>query len=822
MVRNPASTFHLRPTDAYNIAQGEKGLGVTPRSSVSRTRVWPTELLDDWGFKDLPWDRLEMLDEHGLERNYDGIDTRREYVDMSFRPLIKVGQWSTVVASVVEQSDGPFRGCLDVWTTTMPMWLDRRALATGFQVEFLARAAAWCLHERKKLPTERWDEVRKPLAVADIAPSARKLPVLAKNGLEIPAGEISGERPRRLLSIPIATLSNEERVLLASAQGLVNRRGTHLVSLSSTPSDVWAAGIQNLKLVDRVETHQPKDLFDLVGHRRAVVVDPDLFGSLNLATMIASLEGLLIAYPSQIEKHGLEVATDLRGTFSSNVEMFDFAVENVLPLTDADSIGSIRPTPDTWELRDFLVDRKPFLFWVPSVRDGAPNVDRAGYRAKLFDALATIPLGSPAFSWPREPAQEGIPRLKAELRLARVGKRFGDFRRARHLSCGVRFTPDKPLEPFRPSKAVTLDTSKVYVAVVAHETSTTAAIGRTNSRRPVSSSTAPRVQLGARAGVVRVVNRGTTASPLTKPAVYAADAWEPGVETHLPSRHNNQPAQDAKKKIALSYPPGLYLPPSLSPEAFGRAYGDDREGALEGFFGQIGDAMKARGSRFLLAARHPGFAVGDWSRYVKHLPEGSAVFMTYDARTTATTDVIRSTKLVGGIPVVHDLGYAQLREFLSPESLEIYRPLRPFFTFTTAATVARLERDKVRERKEIVFVEPDQLAALAKEYLSNRTREPIEYVRSGSKWRYHDRGKDLGTDWRKRDFDDADWAEGISELGYGDTNDGRPEATAIEFGDDKDKKHPCYYFRTSFEVDSTSKPARFVALELLADDGAVV
>ena len=66
----------------------------------------------------------------------------------------------------------------------------------------------------------------------------------------------------------------------------------------------------------------------------------------------------------------------------------------------------------------------------------------------------------------------------------------------------------------------------------------------------------------------------------------------------------------------------------------------------------------------------------------------------------------------------------------------------------------------------------------------------------GSKWKYDDSGRDLGTEWREVDFDDADWDSGHSPLGYGDDD----IATVIEFGPNEKRKHITTYFRAEFEV----------------------
>ncbi len=84
-------------------------------------------------------------------------------------------------------------------------------------------------------------------------------------------------------------------------------------------------------------------------------------------------------------------------------------------------------------------------------------------------------------------------------------------------------------------------------------------------------------------------------------------------------------------------------------------------------------------------------------------------------------------------------------------------------------------------------------------------------------WKYNDTGVDLGTAWREPDFDDAGWAMGRGQLGYGDGD----EATILSFGPNSGNKYPTYYFRREFNVDD---PAAYGSLpfRLWRDDGAVI
>src|SRR6476646_6199368 len=90
-------------------------------------------------------------------------------------------------------------------------------------------------------------------------------------------------------------------------------------------------------------------------------------------------------------------------------------------------------------------------------------------------------------------------------------------------------------------------------------------------------------------------------------------------------------------------------------------------------------------------------------------------------------------------------------------------------------------------------------------------------VPAGSVWKYRDDGSDQGTAWRAVAFDDAAWASGPAQLGYGDGD----EATLVGFGGNPSAKYVTTYFRRTFSVSNPASVAS-LHLRLLRDDGAVV
>ncbi len=86
---------------------------------------------------------------------------------------------------------------------------------------------------------------------------------------------------------------------------------------------------------------------------------------------------------------------------------------------------------------------------------------------------------------------------------------------------------------------------------------------------------------------------------------------------------------------------------------------------------------------------------------------------------------------------------------------------------------------------------------------------------TGSMWKYHDQGIDLGTSWRSAGFDDASWSSGVSSLGFG--NDG--EQTVLPNASNASPNYPSVYFRNTIELDGTVVRA---TMRLVIDDGVAV
>jgi PhoD-like phosphatase/PhoD-like phosphatase, N-terminal domain len=89
-------------------------------------------------------------------------------------------------------------------------------------------------------------------------------------------------------------------------------------------------------------------------------------------------------------------------------------------------------------------------------------------------------------------------------------------------------------------------------------------------------------------------------------------------------------------------------------------------------------------------------------------------------------------------------------------------------------------------------------------------------VPTGSVWKYLDNGSNQGTAWRAAAFNDAAWASGPAQLGYGDGD----EATVVNSGPSS-SRYITTYFRRAFSITNAAAFTGY-RLRVKRDDGVVV
>src|SRR5918992_4093259 len=225
-----------------------------------------------------------------------------------------------------------------------------------------------------------------------------------------------------------------------------------------------------------------------------------------------------------------------------------------------------------------------------------------------------------------------------------------------------------------------------------------------------------------------------------------------------------------------------------------------------------------------------GYGDGDEATVVRYGPNSAAKYIT---------TYFRQTFSVADPALVQSLTLKVLRDdgaVVYLNGTEVFRTNMPAGTiaYNTLAPVAAADADETTYYT--ASIDPALLTAganvLAVEvHQANGSSSDVSFdaeliarlttstvlIASGSAWKYHDRGADLGTTWRTRSYVDSAWAAGSAQLGYGDGD----EATVVRYGPKSAAKYITTYFRQTFSV---ADPAlvQSLTLKVLRDDGAVV
>jgi hypothetical protein len=155
------------------------------------------------------------------------------------------------------------------------------------------------------------------------------------------------DRPEHLHYGDVSKLSGGDQTLLTTLQGVVNRTRPELYFLfSDGGSQVDARWLADTLL----PTTRYADPLELVAKyagrvRGAIIHDPAVPDSLNVATTLAGLENAVVADADQAKAHGLRIVQDLRGKFDADrVKTYQWQLENLFPRCTHRLLAGLPPT----------------------------------------------------------------------------------------------------------------------------------------------------------------------------------------------------------------------------------------------------------------------------------------------------------------------------------------------------------------------------------------------------------------------------------------------------------------------------------------------
>lgn len=149
----------------------------------------------------------------------------------------------------------------------------------------------------------------------------------------------------------ITALTGEERVLLTTLQGIVNRQQPRIYlhwnktdEANDGSNQAWLRDIAEYVHVDDCSGHP----FGILERYRseiagAIVYDPDVVDTVNLATTVAGLRGAVVATAELAYQHQLPILEDFRGRFDNKYDVYNYALEHIYPLLTKRAITALTP-----------------------------------------------------------------------------------------------------------------------------------------------------------------------------------------------------------------------------------------------------------------------------------------------------------------------------------------------------------------------------------------------------------------------------------------------------------------------------------------------
>ncbi len=213
-----------------------------------------------------------------------------------------------------------------------------------------------------------------------------------------------------------------ESILFRSLQGLVNRNKNELMV-----EDTWDSipELQKKRWIDECTViPNTEALFARYPLHDAVVYNPDLYGSENLAVMIGAMRGLVVAHPALVGRYHLNVIEDLRNkkwktTLDGYKEIYVKYRKQFNRKTLVMAAPSKRP-----DLYDYAVANKTFTFWIV----GGTDADRKGAdrwaEEEWFERMLTtdFPVNIPILGYPQVEPEDGIGENRGVELFSRCGK----------------------------------------------------------------------------------------------------------------------------------------------------------------------------------------------------------------------------------------------------------------------------------------------------------------------------------------------------------------------------------------------------------------
>jgi hypothetical protein len=213
-----------------------------------------------------------------------------------------------------------------------------------------------------------------------------------------------GTPPRKILALQVPKKLNwHEAICLTSFQGLINRRQTRIYLVQSKVDQFW---LEHYREKFNTEYEIIENQYELMHQFRNelsgyLIYDPQMPHSINLATVMGSLQNALTVHPDEeyrLQEIGLKPLDDLRGRWQHYLEAYEWGLKHLQPQCNQKIIANLCVHHPHWPTstvtnRDYIMAHKIFAFDLST-----SERDKADYylAKKIYQAY---PPGAAILGW---------------------------------------------------------------------------------------------------------------------------------------------------------------------------------------------------------------------------------------------------------------------------------------------------------------------------------------------------------------------------------------------------------------------------------------
>jgi GxGYxY sequence motif in domain of unknown function N-terminal/GxGYxYP putative glycoside hydrolase C-terminal domain len=224
--------------------------------------------------------------------------------------------------------------------------------------------------------------------------------------------------------VDVRSLPEDERLAILCLQGIVNRTRPKIYCITIDQDLFWLKRMQDRRWIKASHTLSGfSALYARYSHviKGAVVADPALPATRNLATMLASVDDLIVCSKRLQQLTHLPTKYDLTGRWKTSEQVYSWAFQNLWPRLNHQVIACSHP--NQLYLRDYLIANRIFIFWISGPIDGArPYANPDKEYALMENILAKMPVNIPVLSYPYAGKDIGVGEGPGVTLFAEFGK----------------------------------------------------------------------------------------------------------------------------------------------------------------------------------------------------------------------------------------------------------------------------------------------------------------------------------------------------------------------------------------------------------------